>query len=196
MLLNRETLQGLRDGSITLAFRRWRRPTVKAGGTLLTSVGLLSVDSVDRIDEAKITEQDARAAGFGDLPELRARLSERTEGDVYRVRLSLAGPDPRVALRQEIPAGEALAELVASLERMDRRGRSGPWTLRMLKLLRDRPAERAADLALEFGMEKSSFKAHVRGLKSLGLTESLEVGYRLSPRGVSVLSALEEGPAD
>jgi hypothetical protein len=31
------------------------------------------------------------------------------------------------------------------------------------------------------------FKADVRKLKELGLTESLEVGYRLSPRGRAVL---------
>ena len=32
-------------------------------------------------------------------------------------------------------------------------------------------------------MEKLKFKSNVRRLKALGLTESLEVGYRLSPRG-------------
>ena len=34
------------------------------------------------------------------------------------------------------------------------------------------------------------FKTDVRKLKELGLTESLEVGYRLSPRGEAVLRAL------
>ena len=34
MLLKHVTLEGIRDGRITLAFRRWKRPTVKAGGTL------------------------------------------------------------------------------------------------------------------------------------------------------------------
>ena len=32
-----------------------------------------------------------------------------------------------------------------------------------------------------------SFKVNVRKLKGLGLAESLEVGYRLSPRGRALL---------
>jgi hypothetical protein len=53
-----------------------------------------------------------------------------------------------------------------------------------------RPATLAADLAAELGRETQPFKADVRRLKELGLTESLEVGYRLSPRGDAVLCAL------
>ena len=36
------------------------------------------------------------------------------------------------------------------------------------------------------------FKLDVRKLKELGLTESLRPGYRLSPRGESVLDRLRE----
>ena len=39
------------------------------------------------------------------------------------------------------------------------------------------------------GQEKRRFKLYVRKLKELGLTESLPVGYRLSPRGHAVLRA-------
>lgn len=39
-------------------------------------------------------------------------------------------------------------------------------------------------------MEQRPFKANVRKLKELGLTESLEVGYRLSARGRALLDAL------
>ena len=39
------------------------------------------------------------------------------------------------------------------------------------------------------GQEKRRFKLDVRKLKELGLTESLPVGYRLSPRGHAVLRA-------
>ena len=42
---------------------------------------------------------------------------------------------------------------------------------------------RAGDLAAELGPGALAFKADVRKLKALGLTESLEIGYRLSPRG-------------
>jgi len=60
-----------------------------------------------------------------------------------------------------------------------------------LAAIRDRPETRAAELARDVGWERDSFKVHVRKLKNLGLTESLEVGYRLSPRGMVVLGALE-----
>ena len=49
------------------------------------------------------------------------------------------------------------------------------------------PERRAPDLAAELGRETLSFKRDVRKLKELGLTESLEIGYRLSPRGEALL---------
>ena len=64
MLLKQDTLRGIADGSVTLQFRRWKRPTVKAGGTLLTSIGQLRIDAVDRVELSDITDADARAAGF------------------------------------------------------------------------------------------------------------------------------------
>ena len=59
----------------------------------------------------------------------------------------------------------------------------------MLEVIAARPATRAADLAEQFGRETLPFKTDVRKLKNLGLTESLEVGYRLSPRGTAFLAA-------
>jgi hypothetical protein len=38
-------------------------------------------------------------------------------------------------------------------------------------------------------LELQPFKLNVRKLKALGLTESLEVGYRLSPRGAAFLQS-------
>ncbi len=46
----------IEDGTVTVAFRRWKRPTVVAGGTLLTPVGLLAIDAVDVVDEGDVTE--------------------------------------------------------------------------------------------------------------------------------------------
>ena len=57
----------------------------------------------------------------------------------------------------------------------------------MLELIRDRPEVRAPDLAESLGLETPPFKRDVRKLKESGLTESLEIGYRLSPRGRAVL---------
>jgi hypothetical protein len=187
MLLKLETLRGVANGSISLAFRRWRRPTVKAGGTLLTAVGQLAVEGVDLVRLEEITEAEAAAAGFENLNSLRSQLLKHAKGEVYRVRLSRADPDPRIALREEIPERVELDSILERLRRLDLRNASSPWTCQVLKLLRERPEERAADLASNVGMDKTDFKAKVRKLKGLGLTESLAVGYRLSPRGEAVL---------
>jgi hypothetical protein len=69
---------------------------------------------------------------------------------------------------------------------MDRRS-TAPWTWATLRLIAKRPGEPAAALAKSVGRERGAFKADVRKLKELGLTESLPVGYRLSPRGRTFL---------
>ncbi len=58
----------------------------------------------------------------------------------------------------------------------------------MLQLISERPAVRAPDLAASLGLETLVFKRDVRKLKALGLTESLEIGYRISPRGLVLLA--------
>ena len=190
MLLKRATLEGIAEGRITLAFRRWKRPTVRAGGELRTSIGVLAIDAVDRVSEGDITDTDARAAGYPDLDALLSELNRRPEGDLYRVALRLAGDDPRAALReQDALDDEAVAAIAARLERFDRSSRHGPWTEPVLRLIADSPGTRAPDLAAALGRETQPFKRDVRKLKELGLTESLEIGYRLSPRGRAWLAA-------
>ena len=182
---------GLADGSVTLAFRRWRRPAAKAGGRQRTPVGELAIDAVDPVALDDITDADARRAGYADLDELLTELARHPEGTLYRIELHLAGADPRVALRQQADlSDEDWHTLAARLARLDRSSRHGPWTARVLRLIAERPAVRAGDLAASLGREKAPFKVDVRKLKEMGLTESLEVGYRLSPRGVAVLARL------
>lgn len=190
MLIRHAVLEQIRTGDVTLQFRRWRRPTVKATGTLLTKVGQLAIEAVDLVDGAQITRADARRAGYADLAALRAYLDAR-DGEVYRVRLRYLGDDPRAKMRAEVPRGAALQQLADKVRAFDRRSRCGPWAVDALRAIAARPAVRAGDLADAAGMERKDFKARVRKLKTLGLTESLAVGYRLSPRGVAVLEALE-----
>jgi hypothetical protein len=149
---------------------------------------VLAIDAVTEVDPADLTEGDARAAGFGSLAELRRQLERRGDGLVYRVDFHHAGADPREALRQadDLPA-EEVARLRGRLDRLDRAGPDGAWTIATLRLIGDRPGVRAADLAAAVGRERHPFKTDVRKLKELGLTESLEVGYRLSPRGRALL---------
>ena len=183
MLIRFQTLQGIREGTIDLAFRRQKRPTVKTGGRLRTRIGELSIDSVEPVTMKSITAADARRAGYPRREDLLAELRARP-GSVYRIELHLAGPDARVALRErtDVSAEEA-REIAARLARMDARSATGPWTADALAMICRHPARRASDVAAELGVERRLFKNRVRRLKELGLTRSLAVGYELSPRG-------------
>jgi hypothetical protein len=185
MLFNARALEGIAAGEIDLAFRRWKRATVRAGGTLRTRAGVLSIDSVEPTSQRRISAEDAGRAGFASRAELLRSL--RPEGRLYRVEFHRIGDDPRAALRErsEITDQER-AELDVRLDRMDR-SRGEPWTRRLLELIAARPETLAAELAASLGLEKLPFKRDVRKLKELGLTESLLVGYRLSPRGRTYL---------
>jgi hypothetical protein len=59
-----------------------------------------------------------------------------------------------------------------------------------LRVIAERPGTRAGDLAAGMGRDRPSFKIDVRKLKELGLTESLKIGYQLSPRGRALLERL------
>ncbi len=183
MLLRRAVLDAIVRGDVSVVFRKWARPTVRSGGTLKTAVGVLSIDAVDVVALSKIAPRDVRAAGYATKAELVADLATRP-GKVYRVAVSFAGEDPRIALRKKRVGKADRQELDRKLARMDA---ASPWTRRYLELIAGRPGTRAPDLAESLGMETKPFKQRVRRLKALGLTESLKVGYRLSPRGRSYL---------
>jgi hypothetical protein len=193
VLFPKRVWDGLVDGSVTVAFRYWKRTTVRAGGTQMTPVGVLSIDAVERIGLRMIDAADARAAGYESRAALLADLARyrRAGTALYRIAFHYAGEDPRRALREDDRLGEReFDEIRERLDRLDRSSRHGPWTRTVLELIRDNPGTLAADLAKRRGRERLDFKADVRKLKALGLTESLRVGYRLSPRGRAVLEAL------
>ncbi len=194
MLIKRVVLDRIAAGELDTVLRRQKRPTVKAGGTLRTAVGVLDIAAVETVELSEITTDDARRAGYESLDEAIAELTRKPEGRFYRVRVRLAGPDPRIELRErdELSAAE-LAELSGRLDRLDRASRRGPWTREVLGLIRDHPHVRAPDLAASIGRETQPFKNDVRKLKALGLTISLSPGYELSPRGTALLAALDGG---
>ncbi|HET6937712.1 MAG TPA: hypothetical protein VFI19_03870 [Nocardioides sp.] len=172
---------------MTLAFRRWRKQDVHAGQVFTTAAGMVRVDAVTVVATEEITEEDARLAGWPDAERLRRRLA--TEGDTYRVELSYAGPDPRIALRESADlTADDIAGLDRRLERLDRAAAHGPWTLHYLELIREHPQRRAPDLAELVGRETAPFKLDIRKLKNLGLTVSFPVGYEVSPRGLAYLA--------
>jgi len=193
VLFRQRVLDGIADKTISLAFRRWDRPRVKRGTLIRTRIGVVRIGSVDAVDPDSLTDADARAAGYRAASELIGELGKRSGSSVYRIGVSLHGPDPRVALRDDaVLSTEAVQAIGVSLNRMDRARGSGPWTLAVLRMIQEQPAVRAPDLAAQLGRETRPFKADVRKLKELGLTESLDVGYRLSPRGKAFLAAVEQ----
>ena len=189
MLIKRAVLDGIVEGRIDLAFRRQRRPTVKTGGSLRTAVGQLAIGRVDEVSARQITAADARRAGYASRAEHLRELARKEEGRIYRVELALGGPDPRVGLRESADLSDAdVAELDRRLTRLDTASTHGPWTMETLRLIDAHPATLSTDIAAMVGRERKPFKTDVRKLKELGLTESLEVGYRLSPRGRAYLA--------
>jgi hypothetical protein len=186
MLLDNPTLEGIVAGRVRVVFRTWRKPTVKTGGTLRTRAGVLAIESVERVTIRQITADDVKQAGFTERKEL-LRHFEGREGDLYRIRVRHAGEDPRIALRGKLLDENERAQVEKRLQRMDATSAEGPWTRQYLELIAARPAQRAPELAEMVGLTTKPFKTRVRRLKELGLTESLKVGYRLSPRGQSFL---------
>jgi hypothetical protein len=180
--IRRPVLDAIAAGTVTVLFRRWEQPRVRPGGTQRTPVGVLEFTAVEPVAASRLTAADARAAGFPTVAALRA--AQVGTGRLYRIGVRLAGADPRVALRERAGFEDGERELIAArLARLDAASRRGPWTATVLDLIAENPGVRAPDLAAGLGLETLPFKRDVRKLKELGLTESLEVGYRLSPRG-------------
>lgn len=191
MLFRKSFLEGIRTGAITVAFRRWRRPSVRAGSTLLTPVGQLTIKSVKSVASSRISAADARRAGYESREALIEELQRRTDGELYRIELGPLRTDPRIALRKTLATTESESQALHDrLRRLDARAVEGAWTMRTLEVLSSHPGVRAGDLCSLVGQGKDRFKLNVRKLKNLGLTESLETGYRLSPRGEALLSSL------
>lgn len=193
MLFRPAELEAIRAGTIDLAFRRWDRARVKVGTRLRTPVGLIAVIGVQPVALSSLRADDARRSGAPSLDALRGALSERTSGQVFRVTVEYAGPDPREQLRETVPTAEEVPDLIAALDRLDAASPIGPWTRATLRLIDTNPEVRAPELAAALGRPTPEFKRDVRKLKERGLTESLAIGYRLSPRGEALLDHLD-GP--
>lgn len=187
MMIRPVELAAIKDGSIDLAFRRWDRPRVKVGTRLRTSVGLVEVTSLEPVAVSSLRAADARRAGAPSLAALRRMLAPRSERTAYRIGLRYAGADPRTQLRELLPDGPEIEAIRAWLARLDAASAHGPWTHATLEIIDRSPGVRAPELAAELGRETLAWKADVRKLKERGLTESLAIGYRLSPRGEVVL---------
>ena len=84
MLLKRELLEEIKAGKVDLVFRRWSRPTVKAGGTLKTKVGLLQIGAITDMDPADVSEAEAKRAGFAGVADFRKWLDTMKPGHLFQ----------------------------------------------------------------------------------------------------------------
>ncbi|WP_160716415.1 ASCH domain-containing protein [Chitinophaga solisilvae] len=191
MLFKQEHLEGIRSGKVSLAFRKWNKPSAKQGSAVKTSVGIVEITAVTKTTAAAISEKDARNAGFSSLAALRSKLDKYPAGDIYRIAVQYKSPDPRLELREQTSLSAAqLAALKTKLERLDAYSKQGAWTTDILLAIKNNPLLKAASLALLTGKEKDWLKINIRKLKNLGLTISHDPGYTISPLGERLLEYL------
>ena len=199
LLFQKRFHEGLVSGAVTVTFRRWDKPHVRVGGRYRCHpIGVLEVDRVDRVKLRAISEKDAKASGFTSRSELvdyiRSARDEALTDDteLFRIQLHHGGDGDRVelALEDALTADDVEA-ITRKLERMDG---EEPWTKKTLAVIERHPRVAASQLAAKLGRETLPFKVDVRKLKKLGLTQSFEVGYEVSPRGRAYLALARSRP--
>ena len=164
--------------------RIWHRPRVKLHGRYRLGGGAIIVDRIDEVEFDALTPALARRCGFASLVDLLKTAKHGAGERVFVIEFHyVAASDERS--NKPLDAAD-LDEVIRKLDAMDRR-RSKPWTRQILRLIAKHPGVRAADLASALHRERLEFKADLRKLKALGLTLSLEVGYRISELGKAVL---------
>jgi hypothetical protein len=195
MLFAGSDRDGVADGKITVAYRRWAEPRVVEGRIYRTNAGRIEIDSIRQVNPDLIADTDPEVAlaDRSNAKDVRRRLRGDETLPTFLIRFHLVeGPDPREQLAAQSDLSPAeLAELRSRLSHFDTSSHHGPWTTTTLRLIQARPHTRAADLAASLGRETAPFKLDVRKLKNLGLTHSLEVGYELTPRGTAYLKTLD-----
>ncbi|MEJ0029159.1 MAG: hypothetical protein WDO15_01745 [Bacteroidota bacterium] len=130
MIFKTHQLVGIKSGAITLAYRRWEKPNVKAGGKMKTHVGVIGVTSVEMVDEKNITKSDAIKAGYDSVASLMSAVNKVKTGKVYKVKVRYLSEDPRIDLREKTElSNEETGKLIAKLQRLDK----NPWSVGCLK---------------------------------------------------------------
>jgi hypothetical protein len=72
---SRELREDVLAGEITVSFRLWSRPQVKAGGSYRVGTGRIAVDSVELVPFSSIDDADLLRSGETDLESLRRRAA-------------------------------------------------------------------------------------------------------------------------
>ncbi|MEO6124760.1 MAG: hypothetical protein ABIR32_13730 [Ilumatobacteraceae bacterium] len=178
------SVAGIVDGSITLTFRGWTRAQAKVGGRYRTFGQLIEVDDIRLVDAAEITDAEANLAGDAHASTIVKRLGDAAAQPIWRIQFHHVGDDDRIERRNDAALDDdRRAAIQARLDRFDKASKTGAWTTKTLRLIATYPGVVSTALARQLNADRPAFKINVRKLKELGLTQSLEVGYRLSPLG-------------
>jgi hypothetical protein len=193
MLFQRRFHERIRNGEITCTVRIWLRPHVKVGGRYALGAGAIVVDRIREARIEDITPALAKRSGFASVVDALKTAKHGAGERVFIIDFHYdAKAGPRAKPVTDKVSVEELAELAQRLDAMDRRSKSGAWTQATLRAIKAKPAVRAANLARALGRPRDEFKRDVRKLKHLGLTLSLEIGYRLTPKGLALTATLED----
>jgi hypothetical protein len=192
VLFTADAWPGLADGSITVTIRTWTRAQAKTGGHYRVAGLLLEATDVRQLRADELTQADAQSAGEGTLDGLLHRLGRPAPDQLlWRVQFRCIGRDDRAERREQADlTADDIAALRVRLDRLDARSPAGPWTRTTLGLIEKYPGVVSTALARHAKQDRPAFKVNVRKLKEMGLTESLDIGYRLSPRGEALLRSL------
>lgn len=185
MIFRNEFLRMIQSGRVKVAFRQWKRLSICEGKTLRTKIGVIRFKKVQEIEVSRISNKDAKLAGYTSLNDLMDDLSG--VGSVYKISFELIGPDPRVELRSKTKFSAVEADqIIRQLRKMDTRGRVKWWIVPVLEQINSKQ-KNSSQISNELGLEQANLKLKIRKLKDLGLTMSFNAGYGISPRGRKVL---------
>lgn len=193
LLFQKRFHAGLKSGTVTVTYRHWQTARVKPKGRYRCHpIGVLEVDEVTQVTSADITQGDARLAGFDSRSDLLSYLSRgrklSDDSKLFRIAFHYGGDGDRIPLALEADlSAQDVETITKKLARLDQ---GEPWTLPTLRIIEKHPQVAARILATKLGRERDPFKVDVRKLKRLGLTQSFEIGYEISPRGRAYLDAI------
>ena len=86
------------DGTITVSYRLWTRPKVKAGGVYRSGAVMIEVDDMELLPFSSITDEDLALTGETDLEALRRRAAHagpvHDDTFLYRIEFHVVGDAP------------------------------------------------------------------------------------------------------
>src|SRR5690606_9467460 len=136
--------KGIQNGTISLAFRQWKKQSIREGTLLHTSIGLIKILNVEVVNDDDITKDDAANAGYESKAELLQSFRKVEDGKINRISVQFHAPDPRIELREKIHLTDTeYEEIQKKLNRLDTHSNFGDWTKIILTAIHNNPKKRA-----------------------------------------------------